>query len=116
MVDDHARLRREGKTIEAMLRMYCRGKHGSKTELCSECSELLAYARLRLDKCPFQEGKTTCAKCAVHCYKPAMREKVRVVMRHAGPRMLFRHPVLTLLHYLDGLRKEAIRPDAGGSG
>ena len=31
----------------------------------------------------------------------AMRERVRVVMRYAGPRMLLRHPVLTLLHLRD---------------
>lgn len=102
----HPRMARESKTVEAMIRLYCREQHGTAEELCAECSELLEYARARLEKCPFQEGKTTCAKCPVHCYKPAMREKIRVVMRYAGPRMLSRHPVLTLWHLLDGLRQE----------
>jgi hypothetical protein len=31
-----------------------------------------------------------------------MREHVRVVMRTAGPRMIWRHPVLAVRHVLDG--------------
>jgi hypothetical protein len=46
----------------------------------------------------------------VHCYKPDMREKVRAVMRYAGPRMLRRHPVLSVLHLIDSLRKTPDRP------
>jgi hypothetical protein len=33
-----------------------------------------------------------------------MRERVRAVMRYAGPRMLLRHPILAVLHLLDGMR------------
>lgn len=97
---------RERKTIEVMIRMYCGDHHDTKDALCPSCQELLDYALLRLDRCPFQEGKTTCAKCPVHCYKPDMREKVRIVMRYAGPRMLRRHPILALWHLLDGRRQE----------
>lgn len=100
----HPRIKRENKTIALMIVIYCRDNHNPKDELCEECSELLVYARLRLKQCPFQEGKTTCGKCKVHCYKPAMRSKVREVMRYAGPRMTWKHPVLALGHLLDGLR------------
>jgi hypothetical protein len=116
MSNQHPRMARESKTLEAMISIYCRDLHGgkalpgSKAALCSECQELLHYARQRLDKCPFRENKTTCAKCPVHCYKPVMREKVRAVMRYAGPRMPRRHPILTLFHFMDGLRKEPVRP------
>jgi hypothetical protein len=96
-----------------MIELYCEGQHGTHRALCSECRELLDYANLRLDKCPFQDGKTTCANCAVHCYKPAMRERVRVVMRWAGPRMVWRHPVLALAHLLDGRRKRGERAQRG---
>ena len=72
--------------------------------LCPECQELLKYAFERLDKCPFQERKTTCAKCPVHCYRPELRERIRVVMRYAGPRMLFRYPILAIHHLLDGMK------------
>ena len=33
-----------------------------------------------------------------------MRDRIRAVMRYADPRMLFRHPILAVLHLLDGLR------------
>ena len=110
MSNDHPRMARENNTIEAMIGIYCHGQHGNKDELCFECKELLDYARERLNKCPFQENKTTCGKCPVHCYRPVMREKIRAVMRYAGPRMFYRHPILTLFHLIDGLRKEPVRP------
>jgi len=101
----HPRLLREAKTIEAMLRLYCRDHHGAEWALCAGCTPLLDYARERLAGCPYAEHKPTCARCPIHCYRPEMREQVRRVMRYAGPRMLLRHPILALLHLLDGLRR-----------
>jgi len=37
-----------------------------------------------------------------------MREKVREVMRFAGPRMLSRHPCLALMHLLVDDRRPAL--------
>ena len=34
-----------------------------------------------------------------------MKNQIQAVMRCAGRRMLLRHPILALLHVLDGLRK-----------
>jgi hypothetical protein len=76
--------------------------------LCAACEGLLEYARERLDRCPFQERKTTCVNCAVHCYRAERREQIRDVMRYAGPRMLWRHPILTIWHLLDGRRKRPL--------
>ena len=45
---------------------------------------------------PSAPEKPTCANCQIHCYGPRQRETVRIMMRHAGPRMLLRHPVLAL--------------------
>jgi hypothetical protein len=45
----------------------------------------------------------------MHCYKPAMREKIKDVMRYSGPRMSYRHPLLALFHFIDGFRKAPIR-------
>jgi len=96
------RIAREKRTIAAMTSIYCRGHHPAATDRpCPECGELLAYAMARLDRCVFGGLKPVCAKCTIHCYKPAMRERVRVVMRYAGPRMLVRHPILSLWHQLD---------------
>jgi hypothetical protein len=96
------RRRRERQTMAAMLRLFCREQHGSQAALCPECQGLLDYATLRLARCRFQELKPTCAKCPMHCYRIAAREQVRQVMRYAGPRMLWRHPILALRHLLDG--------------
>lgn len=103
---------REHKTIDAMIRIYCTDHHareGTAGLLCPDCRELRDYAERRLEKCPFQERKTTCAHCPVHCYSLSMRERIRDVMRYAGPRMTFRHPVLAFFHLLDG-RKKASAP------
>ena len=105
MPTDPPRIAREKRTVRALIAIFCRGRHGTAGGLCPECRELLDYALARLDRCPFGAGKPTCAGCPVHCYKPAMREKARSVMRYAGPRMLLRHPILALRHWLDGLRK-----------
>ena len=41
-----------------------------------------------------------CKNCPVHCYKPEMREQIRIVMRWAGPRMLFYKPIAAIKHLL----------------
>jgi hypothetical protein len=118
------RLQREWKTLEAMIGLYCgdqhqpavppRTKEGVRWRagrsvrtagLCPECGELLAYAALRLERCRFGTEKPTCAHCPVHCYQRARRDQIKTVMRYAGPRMLYRHPHLSLWHWLDGFRK-----------
>ena len=87
-----------------MAAMYCRARHGRGESLCAACREFLAYALKRLENCPFGAGKPTCANCAIHCYSPQRREQAAQIMRYAGPRMLWRHPILTLLHFLDRRR------------
>ena len=97
----------EARTIAAMIRIHCHDRHGTAKGLCSGCADLLAYAQERIAKCPFGEGKRVCNKCPVHCYKPEMRQQVREVMRHAGPRMPLRHPVLAIRHLLRSRRNPA---------
>jgi len=91
----------EKQTILLMITMYCRGKHHPPADLCDDCRGLLEYALKRLETCKFQQNKPVCGRCTVHCYKPYMREKVRQVMRYAGPRMIWQHPVLTLCYLWD---------------
>lgn len=97
-------LETEKLTLARMIAIYCRGKHGSRKNLCAECAELEAYAVERITRCVHGRSKPICAKCPVHCYKPVMRERIRDVMRYAGPRMLVRHPLLAMRHLLAGLR------------
>jgi Nitrous oxide-stimulated promoter len=100
---------RELKTIDVMVRMYCRRHHGDPL-LCADCFALFDYAQRRLERCVFGDAKPTCAKCVVHCYTVEMREKVRNVMRWAGLRMLLRHPILGIAHLLDERRPIPMLP------
>lgn len=92
---------REKKMVSEMITLYCRKNHGTRGTLCPECAALNLYARQRSDKCPFMETKTFCSNCKVHCYKPEMREKIRIVMRFSGPRMIFHHPVTAIRHVIE---------------
>ena len=156
----------EKQTVEAMIRLYCKGKKHRKTEngerktenyrespncpssqscpgnpiipsspttpislispipanrssahpltaprsplpvssLCPQCQALLDYAHKRLDHCKFGEDKPSCTRCPVHCYKPALREQIRQVMRYSGPRMLLHDPIMAIRHLWDFLR------------
>lgn len=97
---------REKRTVSLMISIYCRKKHGTKKGLCPECRKLQEYAVLRSDKCPFMETKTFCSNCRVHCYKPEMREKIRAVMRFAGPRMIFHHPCMAVRHVIESKKEK----------
>lgn len=92
---------KEKKMVSQMIALYCKKQHGGKKNLCQQCAELDEYARMRSDKCPFMETKTFCSNCKVHCYKPAMREKIRQVMRYSGPRMIFSHPIAAVSHVIE---------------
>lgn len=96
------RARRELTTVGVVIELYCRDKHGREHDLCADCESLRKYAEQRVCCCPLIENKPTCLNCPVHCYRPDMREQIKTVMRYAGPRMVWRHPILSLLHCLDG--------------
>lgn len=94
------RIEREKATVAIMIRMYCRGKRHAEKGLCKECAELLEYAVGRLARCTHGEGKPTCRKCRVHCYRKDMRERIGAVMRWSGKRMILYHPVAALRHIM----------------
>ena len=102
------RFEREKKTLQAMIALYCRDLHKAGDGLCADCVSLQEYALTRLERCTFGPDKPKCADCPIHCYKPAMRNAIRDVMRYSGPRMLVRHPILALGHTIDGVLH---RPD-----
>ena len=89
----------EKNVVSQMIGIYCHDNHKTpKGDLCDECRALDEYARKRVEACRYGEEKTFCANCQTHCYRPDMREDIRTVMRYAGPRMLFHHPVAALRH------------------
>lgn len=108
MKDVEKKRRKEQQVVEEMVRLYCRKNHPAYVsgKLCPECQELLDYARARSERCPFMKEKTFCANCKVHCYKPAMREQIRRVMRFSGPRMLLYHPILAIWHLISSKREK----------
>lgn len=100
MKDNSCKIQREKRTVEFMIRLYC--KHIEKNkQLCPSCRELIEYAHTRLEHCRFGQDKPSCRKCPVHCYKPVMRERIQVVMRTMGPRMFLYAPIAALRHLLN---------------
>lgn len=107
MVNIESKREREKFMVEQMIGLYCHKNHNTKKgEMCDECRELADYAKSRSDHCPFMENKTFCSNCAVHCYKPEMREKIRKVMRFSGPRMIFVHPVMAVKHVVSTIKEK----------
>lgn len=92
--------RQEKLTVGKMIHIYCHAKHGTRHYLCEECDKLNEYAQKRLSHCKYGDDKPICKNCSTHCYTPAMKEKIRVVMRFAGPRMIYKHPILAVKHLL----------------
>nr|WP_318383754.1 nitrous oxide-stimulated promoter family protein [uncultured Enterobacter sp.] len=97
------RIAREKLTIRKMIALYQRRSPHAQME-ADHYERLFAYAQKRLDKCVFGEEKPACKQCPVHCYQPAQREEMKIIMRWAGPRMLWRHPILTARHLIDDKR------------
>ena len=94
------RINREIKTVETMIHMYCKAKHGSNNSLCESCNQLVKYAISKYEKCPFGEIKPECSVCPIHCYKPEEKEAIKKVMKYAGPRMIYKHPVMAFEHLI----------------
>ena len=97
------RISREKETIAKMIALYQKQCPQASVE-DGHYQALNAYADKRLDKCVFGEEKPACKQCPVHCYQPAKREEMKQIMCWAGPRMLLRHPILTVRHLIDDRR------------
>ena len=83
-----------------MIQLYCNAFHSESVDICEQCGDLESYALARIDKCPFGNSKPSCSKCEIHCYEDNMREKIKIVMRYSGPRMIIFHPLYALVHIL----------------
>ena len=109
MKDVDKKREKEQIVVEQMIKLYCKKNHKDEHKengLCKECSELAEYAKQRSAKCPFMENKTFCNNCRVHCYKPAMREKIKQVMRFSGPRMILYHPIMAVWHVVRSIKEK----------
>ena len=107
MVNIENKREKEKFMVEQMIGLYCHKIHKTKKgEMCDECRTLSEYAKSRSDNCPFMENKTFCSNCRVHCYKPEMREKIRIVMCYSGPRMIFHHPIMAMKHVICTIKEK----------
>lgn len=98
------RLEREKRIVNKMIKIYCKDNHQSNgSELCSECENLKDYAYKKLLRCPFAKDKPVCAKCKIHCYNIQKKEQVKEVMRYSGPKMIFKHPIDTIIYFYNKL-------------
>lgn len=95
-----SRIDREKEVVSKMVKLYCRKRLGM-AELNEEYKELICYSHRRLDSCKFGDKKPACKRCPIHCYKPDMREKIRNIMRWAGPRMIIYDPIAAIRHILN---------------
>ena len=90
-------IKSEKRVVSRMIGLYCRHKLKCN-EIPLEYKELEAYAHKRLDGCKFGDKKPACKRCPIHCYRPDMRQKIRDVMRWAGPRMMIYDPIAAIKH------------------
>jgi len=98
---------REKQTVLVMIKMYCRHHHGKN---CNDCATLAEFAEERINKCLFQNDKPVCSECQIHCYQHEMREQIRTVMRFAGPKMIYSHPIMGIRHLIDKKRYKYVSP------
>ncbi len=92
--------------IEWMIKYNCSKNH-SASGLCEDCSSLLRYATIRIEKCPYGDDKPVCSNCTIHCYIPEKRGRIKDVMKFSGPAIIFRKP-LTGIRYI--LKKKLYKP------
>lgn len=97
----------EIRLIDAMIKTYYCQEQVNMTEIPEK--RMLNYAKKRLEYCRFGESKTTCQRCPVHCYQENYRNQMKKIMRYSGPRMLLKHPVLTIKHGIRGLTRRQLK-------
>ena len=71
-----------------------------KRKVCDDCQRLLAHAVVKRALCPL-DPKPSCRVCAVHCYSPEYRRKIREVMKFSGRHLILRGHLHLLLHLLE---------------
>jgi hypothetical protein len=97
------RIEREKTIVGAMIELYCHKNHSTTGSVCSSCSKLQDYVKIRLMRCVFGNAKPVCKDCTVHCYSSFRREQIIKIMRWSGPRMVIYHPLYALLHFVDNV-------------
>lgn len=90
-------IQQEKKLITLMIEIYEK-RHGE------DLSSLKEYAYKRIIHCPRKKEKTFCSSCPIHCYAPDYRQQIKMVMKYAGPRMIYKHPIIAIKHMVNTLK------------
>lgn len=87
------------RTLEAMGLIYCYAHHpeGAKDGigLCPSCRDAVEAVLRKTSSCP-HEHKINCQDCDIKCQRAGDIEQVRAIMGYAAPRMIYRHPIMTI--------------------
>jgi len=94
------KIEKDKQTIRFMVELYCKQKL-HQTSISEEYTQLIEYGCLRLEHCKYGKKKPACKSCKTHCYRSEMREKMRTVMKWAGPRMLLYNPMAMIRHLMN---------------
>lgn len=100
------------QTIRHMTEIYCHAHHDSKDGLCPECEDFYLYSVKRLACCPFGEKKPVCGSCKIRCFGKGYKERAKEIMAYSGPRLLLKHPYLSLRHIIALFRTAPEKPTA----
>jgi hypothetical protein len=103
MLINSSKIENEKSAVEQMIKLYCRKHHAGDTISfpCDECSTMIDYAFLKLDKCIYGDKKPSCKNCSSHCYNQKMRDKIKAVMRYSGPRLIYYYPILSIKYLIN---------------
>ena len=98
------RIEKDKKILKKFISIYCKENHlkkGTKEYkdgLCRECYELLEYAVKKSENCPLNP-KPQCKHCAIHCYRPDMRQKIKKVMTFSSIWLIKKGRIDWIIHY-----------------
>lgn len=92
-------LDKDRRTLEAIGSIYCRGHHPGVAKdtggLCPACRGTIEQTLDRAAACPYGHGHN-CEDCETHCQRGEAQQRIKAIMAYAAPRMVFRHPLMTL--------------------
>lgn len=99
---------KDRRTLEAIGLIYCRAHHHDcakdATGLCPDCREAIEGTLDRTLHCP-SNHQGNCQDCSIHCQRGEAQQRIKAIMAYAAPRMLWRHPLMTVEYLRKKLRK-----------
>ena len=103
-----ARIRRDLRTLQAMGSIYCKAHHADAPKdaagMCEQCAETIRFTHERAAACPY-DHEGNCKDCAIKCNRGDQQRRIQSIMKYSAPRMLVRHPLMTLEYALKKLNK-----------